>query len=107
MDNNVIGDDVARILFDKHPVDKKDFTIVVNISDETVKERSTKEMDDFILGSVFANNTQSAKPQDMTVEQEEPLDLRVFPQEKQTTKHLPRSNMKPAESHIQSNKVCS
>ena len=48
VDRNVIGDDVARILFDKHPLDKKKFTIVVNISDETTEERSTKEIDNFL-----------------------------------------------------------
>ena len=81
VDRNEI-DDVAWILFDKHPLDKKKFTIVVNISDETTEERSTREIDNFLLGTVLSNNTETTTtPEYQTPPQEEPLDLRVIPEE--------------------------
>ena len=105
VDSNVLGDDVARLLFDK---DKKDFTLLVNISDETTEERSTKEIDDFILGSVLCNNTDKTVPQQMVVDQEEPLDLRVFPKEKQAAEKVTMKNIHTtrAEPQAKSNQVC-
>ena len=108
VDRNVIGDDVARILFDKHPLDKKKFTIVVNISDETTEERSTKEIDNFLLGTVLSNNTETTTPEYQTPPQEEPLDLRIIPEEQKTVKKVTMENAEPLglQPHPKSNQVC-
>ena len=104
VDSNVLGDDVAKMLFDE---DKKDFTLLVNISDEITEERSTKEIDDFILENVLCN-TDKTVPQQMVVDQEEPLDLRVFPKEKQAVEKVTMKNIDTtgAEPQAKSNQVC-
>ena len=108
VDSNIIGDDVARLLFDKHPLDKKNFTILVNISDETAEERSTKEIDNFLLETVLSNNTETTTPEYQEPPQEEPLDLRVFPKEKQIVEKVTMKNVDPAgpEPYTKSNQVC-
>lgn len=106
VDKNIIGDDVANILFEKHPLDKKDFTVVVNISDETSKERSPEELNAFILETVSSKKQGSPEIIPVEMEQQEALDLRVLPNNGQMGGESSSKDEARPDSQIKSNQVC-
>ena len=115
-----MGDDVFEVMFEKHPIDKKDLTVVVNISAQTPKQSIEKSkmpyslLDEIVEECFGVSDDQPStsqagseiKPMEIL---EEPLDLTTHSQTRDLVTGVSATitaNSKDPEMQAKSNQVC-